>query len=287
MDQLVEADLHVAWRWFRSPCHAASVDLFEERLAAPSRSRTCSTHARSSGRSVSPGTGVPAGAGARSRKIVGCRSVIAPSDVVCDDEEPAVKDVAATVPDRRGEDVEPGRRLCGAGRRRPRRAADRRGRARAASSRTTSNSGWPGVTHSSVGSVGSSCLVEDDLLVLAAELAEARLQPLADRPEVARHAADAVDVAALGDRLADARRRSARPATKKSSITSGTSRRSFASADLPTMAERFSSRLARPSSVEFGDLAEALGVDLLDDPALDQLLGHGCGRTCRGSIRSS
>ena len=39
--------------------------------------------------------------------------------------------------------------------------------------------------------------------------------------------------------------------TKKSSITSGTSRRSFASTDLPTMADRFSSRFARPSSVDW------------------------------------
>ena len=55
------------------------------------------------------------------------------------------------------------------------------------------------------------------------------------------HLADAVDVAVLLDRLrVDAGDRG-RPATKKSSITSGTSRRSLASADLPTMAERFSS----------------------------------------------
>ena len=51
------------------------------------------------------------------------------------------------------------------------------------SSRTTSKSGCPGVTHSRVGSVASSVLVENDLPVLAAQLAEARLQPLADRPE--------------------------------------------------------------------------------------------------------
>ena len=37
---------------------------------------------------------------------------------------------------------------------------------------------------------------------------------------------------------------------KKSSTTSGTRRRSLASADLPTMADRFSSRFASPSSVE-------------------------------------
>ena len=41
-------------------------------------------------------------------------------------------------------------------------------------------------------------LVEDDLLVLAAELAEARLQPLADRPEGARDPADAVDMLTFG-----------------------------------------------------------------------------------------
>ena len=71
--------------------------------------------------------------------------------------------------------------------------------------------------------------------------------------------------------------------TKKSSITSGTSRRSLASADLPTMAERFSSRLARPSSVDSVILAEALGVHLLDDARLDQLLSLDCARTCRGA----
>ena len=37
---------------------------------------------------------------------------------------------------------------------------------------------------------------------------------------------------------------------KKSPITSGTRRRSFASADLPTIAERFNSFLASPSRVE-------------------------------------
>ena len=63
-----------------------------------------------------------------------------------------------------------------------------------------------------------------------------------------RNFADPVDVSRVRSAWVDARVGAAW--TKKSSITSGTSRRSRASTDLPTIADRFSSFLARPSSVD-------------------------------------
>jgi len=98
--------------------------------------------------------------------------------------------------------------------------------------------------------------VEGDVLVLASEFAEAGLEALADGPELAGHAPDAIDFESslvsfgwMPEVSADW--------TKKSSITSGTRRRSFASADLPMIAERFSSRLARISSLPSVDASES------------------------------
>ena len=150
------------------------------------------------------------------------------------------------------------------------------------SSRTTSKSGWPGVTHSSVGSSDRSSCRRRSACIRGPACRSAA--PAARRwARGSRHPADAVTCACPWRSPWGGRRASAPACRKKSSITSGTSRRSLASADLPTIAERFSSRFASPSSVEFGDLAEALGVDLLDDAALDDVLGQVARRTCRGT----
>ncbi len=60
--------------------------------------------------------------------------------------------------------------------------------------------------------------------------------------------------------------------TKNCSMTSGTSRRSLASADLPTMAERLSSFLARPSRVDSVIARNRSGTDVADDAVLDLVL---------------
>ena len=61
---------------------------------------------------------------------------------------------------------------------------------------------------------------------------------------------------------------------KKSSMTSGTRRRSRASADLPIRAERFNSRLARPSRVESVIWRKRADIDVLDDAVLDGVFGE-------------
>ena len=125
------------------------------------------------------------------------------------------------------------------------------------------------MTHSSVGSRGEERLVEDDLGILAAQPAEAGLEPLADRHQ------------GCGAPCRRGRRgRPWRPAwgecprsgaawTKKSSITSGTSRRSRASTDLPTIADEVQLLLRQSLQRRFGDRPEALGVHVADDPGLD------------------
>ena len=92
-------------------------------------------------------------------------------------------------------------------------------------------------------------LVENTTWIFPSELAEARLQAFSDWPEIARHPADFVVAPIRDGRVSGACRMSGAAWRKKSSMTSGTSRRSLASADLPMMAERLSSRLARPSRV--------------------------------------
>ena len=169
-----------------------------------------------------------------------------PSDLGPDDEEPAVQRVAAAVLDRRGEDVEPARLPWSAGRRRPRRAGGpprRARRRRRARPRTADGRASP--TPASDRSARSA-LSKTILLVLAAEPAEARLQPLADRAEACAAPCRRGRRGRPSGRASGGRRRSGAASTKKSSITSGTSRRSCASADLPTSAPRFSSRLGQP-----------------------------------------
>ena len=194
VDQLVQADLDVPRDRCRSRARARRRPR-RATAAAPARQSDCST-ACAVGQAVSRrAPRVPAGAGdqveedrrlpdgsmRRSRPVSTTKSrrcSVLPRPSLID---------AANTSSRHG-------LAARAGRRRPRRAAGRRATRSTTSSRTASNSGWPGVTHSSVGSVAEQRLVEDDLLVLPAQPAEPRLQPLADRPEVPRHPADAVDV---------------------------------------------------------------------------------------------
>ena len=227
--------------------------------------------------------GLPAWRGTRSsRKSVGWRSAIAPDMLGLDDEQPPVERLPAAVLDRRSEDIETrGRLPLEVVEDRPAPQVDPR-RGRATSSRTASNSGWPGVTHSSVGSVGRSALSNTTLPVLAAKPPEAGFQPLADRQQGARH------LARRGRRGPSfATGFGWTPAigaasTKKSSITSGTSRRSLASTDLPTIAERFSSLFASPSSVD-SVIARNRSGHVADDPVLDARARRCGGRTCRGT----
>lgn len=86
---------------------------------------------------------------------------------------------------------------------------------------------------------------------------------------------------------------------KKSSITSGTSRRSLASADLPMIAARFSSRLANPSRAEWviwrkrplpleGQVGRGHNQDALDQPPHLQFLQQQANHNrfaCAGVIR--
>ncbi|OQB49579.1 MAG: hypothetical protein BWX99_02989 [Deltaproteobacteria bacterium ADurb.Bin151] len=117
------------------------------------------------------------------------------------------------------------------------------------SSRTHSNSGCPGVTHSNVGSVVSNCLSKTICLYSFPSLPQrgSSCSPICQRflgmrPTRYTCLSFAISlgwIPACGAAL-----------VKKSSITSGTRRRSLASADLPTIAERFNSFLASPSRVE-------------------------------------
>ena len=140
--------------------------------------------------------------------------------------------------------------------------------------RTASNSGWPG-SDPFQGRVGrKDGFVEGDLAVLPTEPAEAGFLPVADRDEsFAAPCRSGKDGWPLrGCRLGHADRVSGAAPTKNCSMTSGTSRRSLASADLPTMAERFSSFLASPSRADCGDRTEPIRADVADDAVLNLVL---------------
>ena len=94
-------------------------------------------------------------------------------------------------------------------------------------------------------------LVEDDLLVLAAQPAEPRLQPLADGLKRARHLADAVDVSVLLALASGGRRRSG-PACDEEILDHLGDQPPLARLDrlADDAHERFSSFFASPSSVD-------------------------------------
>ena len=185
-----------------------------------------------------------------------------------DDEESAVEAVAPPVLDRGGEGVEPGGFLA-LEVEEDRTAPQMVGHAvddvlaHHLEQRMTRRHPFQGRVR------GQERLVEGDLGVVAPQPAEPRLQPLADRDQGPGHLADAVDVHRPWPPALGWTPEIGAAWTKKSSITSGTSRRSRASTDLPMIAERLSSFLASPSRVDSVIARNRWGFDVADDPGLD------------------